>query len=471
MSVLHKFLCVFLAIALLSACAPATPVTPTATPMPTETPGPTETPLPPSPTPWPTSTAIPTPVADTLFVDPAIDLGPISPYVYGSNYGPWVAIPFNMLDEGFNSRVTVLRWPGGNWGDISGNNIQTTQIDTFMGILNKMGAIPTISVRLLNGSPEAAAALVNYANIVKGYKVHYWSIGNEPNYYHEALKQPYDTVRYNREWRAMALAMKAVDPTIELLGPEVDGYTANEAANKKDSAGRDWMTEFLKANGDLTDIVSVHRYPFPNNQSGIPASIAEMRANSAEWDQTIPYLRGLIHETTGRDIPIAVTEINSYWSDSVRGETTPDSHYNAIWYADVLGRLVKQQVFMVNHFVLANSNGGLGMIANSELRPTYYVFQMYHHFGSQQVYAASGIPNVTVYAAKREDGALTLLVINLSDTEQSVPLQVKGMTPSQAGTWLFDATHKAEDVGSTDLSGGALKLPAQSITLFELPIK
>ncbi|MGC1375185.1 MAG: hypothetical protein WA821_03125 [Anaerolineales bacterium] len=467
MSVLRKFLCIFLVTALLAACAPATP---TATPMPTETPGPTATPLPPTLTPWPASTAVPTPVAGALFVDPGADLGPVSRYVYGSNYGPWVAIPYNMLDAGFKSHVTVLRWPGGEWGDR--NDIQQTQLDTFMGILKQMDAIPTISVRLLNGTPEAAAALVHYANIEKGYKIHYWSIGNEPNLFEAFIKQSYDTVRFNREWRAIALAMKAVDPSIELLGPELSQFTGDPAYNPKDHAGLDWMTEFLKANGDLTDIVTIHRYPFPKNMQGDQASIDEMRANSAEWDKTIPYLRSLVHNLTGRDIPIGVTELNSYWASGVvKGDTTPDSFYSAIWYADVLGRLIKQRVFLVNHFVFASRDGGLGLIYGSELRPTYYVFQMYNHFGSQQVYAASGIPNVTIYAAKREDGALTLMVINLSDTEQKAPLQVQGMTLSKAGVWLFDATHNAEDAGSADLSGGALNLPPQSITLFELPGK
>jgi alpha-L-arabinofuranosidase len=404
-----------------------------------------------------------------LFVDPATDLGPISRYIYGSNYGPWTAFPFNMMDAAFNSHVTVLRWPGGAWGD--SNDIQTVQLDTFMGILKQMDAIPTISVRLLNGTPEAAAALVRYANVEKGYKIHYWSIGNEPNLFEAFIKQSYDTGRFNQEWRAIALAMKAVDPSIALLGPELSQFTSDPSYNPKDHAGRDWMTEFLKVNGDLTDIVTIHRYPFPNNGSGIPASIDELRANSAEWDKTIPYLRNLIHEFAGRDIPIGVTEVSSYWSSQTGGKTTPDSFYNAIWYADVLGRLIKQQTFMVNVWVFANRDGGHGLIFGSELRPTYYVFQMYNHFGSQQVYAASGIPNVTIYAAKREDGALTLMVINLSDTEQKVPLQVQGVTLTKAGAWLFDATHNAEDAGSTDLSGGALKLPAQSITLFELPGK
>ncbi len=467
MSVLRKSLCIFLVMAILAACAPATPMATSTLPAPTETPGPTETPVPPTQTPWPTSTAVPTPVAGALFVDPSVDLGPISPYVYGSNYGPWVAVPFNMLKEAYDSRVTVLRWPGGNWGD--GNDIQTLQLDTFMGLFKDKGITPTISVRLLNGTPEAAAALVHYANIQKGYNIHYWSIGNEPNLFEPLIQQSYDTERHNREWRAIAVAMKAVDPSIELLGPELSQFTSDPSYNPKDNAGRDFMTEFLKANGDMTDIVTIHRYPFPTNMQSAVASIDEMRANSAEWDKTIPYLRGLIREHTGREIPVAITEISSYWSAQTEGDTTPDSYYNAIWYADVLGRFIKHNVFMANVWVFANRDGGHGLIFGSELRPTYYVFQMYSHFGSQQVYAASGIPNVTVYAAKRKDGVLTLMVINLSDTEQAVPLQVQGLTLSQAGTWLFDATHNAEDVGAIDLSGGMLKLPPQSITLFELP--
>jgi len=461
MTTLRKFFSLILLLALAAGCAPSTPA-PTATALP-----PSATPLPPSPTPYPAATITPTPVAGSLFVDPGKDLGAISPLVYGSNYGPWVAVPFDMLDAAFNSHVTVLRWPGGNWGDQ--NDIQPQQLDNFMPLLGKIGAIPTISVRLLNGSPDAAAALVKYANIQKGYKIRYWSIGNEPYYYAATLKQPYDTDRLNREWRAMALAMKAVDPTIQLIGPEMDGYTANEAANKKDSAGRDFMTEFLKANGDLTDIVSIHRYPYPTDTKGTPASIDQMRANSAEWDQTIPYLRDLIHRTTGRDIPIAVTEINSYWSPATSGLTTPDSFYNAIWYADVLGRLIKQNVFMVNMWLFADRNSAYGLVTGGKVHPTYYVFQMYYHFGSEQVYAASGVPNVSIYAAKRADGTLTLMVINMADTPQQVPLQVQGLTPGQAAhTWLFDASHNAEDIGATDLSSGKLSLPGQSISMFEL---
>ena len=46
-----------------------------------------------------TSTAIPSPVPDMLYVNPSVSLGPISPLIYGSNYGPWLTVSFDMLPE------------------------------------------------------------------------------------------------------------------------------------------------------------------------------------------------------------------------------------------------------------------------------------------------------------------------------------------------------------------------------------
>ncbi len=128
----------------------------------------------------PSPTVVPTARPNVLYVDPTQDLGPVSPYVYGSNYGPWTAVPSDMIQAAFDSHITVLRWPGGRWGDE--NDIQRYQLDTFMAFCRKMGAIPTISVRFQDSTPAAAAALVHYANIQQGYHITYWSIGNEPDY-------------------------------------------------------------------------------------------------------------------------------------------------------------------------------------------------------------------------------------------------------------------------------------------------
>ena len=90
------------------ACAPSAPtlgpVTPTAAAIPTQTS-------------LATPTAIPTAIPRTLFVDPSISLGPISPLLYGSNYGSGLVVSAGMLQAAYDSGVTILRFPVGSWGE------------------------------------------------------------------------------------------------------------------------------------------------------------------------------------------------------------------------------------------------------------------------------------------------------------------------------------------------------------------
>lgn len=455
--------CMLVALVLQSAaCGPGSPE-----PTPTVTSPPTDTPIP-SATPLPTWTPVPTPVPGGLYVDANARLGPISPYVYGANHGPWAGVPYEFLPEAETSGITFLRYPGGEWGDH--NDLQTYQIDNLMTLAELMEAEPLLCARLLDGTPEAAAELVRYANLEKQYGVRYWSIGNEPNLF---PVDDYDTERYNEEWRAIAEAMLEVDPDILLVGPDISQYSGSPETDPKDDAGRDWMREFLKANGDLVDVVVVHRYPFPKSRMSPPATIDELRANAREWDEIVFNLRDVIRETTGRDLPVGIGEVNSHWSHMIRGEATPDSFYNAIWWGDVLGRLIRQGVHFVAYFTLQTppNVGGFGLMGSYELRSTYYVYQIYKRFGSELVYTSSDDPALSIYGALRDDGALTLVVINLGSEERTETLMLDGVEPAEpAELWLFDAQHQAEYVGEQPLvDGEPITLPAQSISLYVLP--
>ena len=449
---------------ILAACIPTAPtldpVTPTASVVPTQTF-------------LPTPTLIPTHVPDLLFVDPSVSLGPISPLIYGSNYGPWLSVSFPMLQAAYDSGLTILRFPGGSWGDQ--NNVTTLQVDQIMTFAGQMGAEVMISVRMVDGTPEQAAEMVRYTNIEKKYGVNYWSIGNEPTLYEGVYKnrnESYNVQRFNQEWRAIAEAMKAVDPTIKLVGPEINqfsyDFTPGVTTNYSEMH-ETWLIEFLKVNSDLVDVVSVHRYPFPASRvSGAP-SMDEIRLNAQEWDKIIIHAREIIHEHTGRDLPIAVTEFNSAYDKSFGGETTPDSHFNAIWMADVLGSMIKNGVFMANQWALTAKAGygGLGLIGQDDVFPSYYAYQMYKKFGSELIYSSSDEPDLSIYAAQREDGALTVMIINLSLEEKTKAVRIAGQEQVQAETWLFDPSHKVENIGTADLSD-PISVPPQSITLYIL---
>jgi hypothetical protein len=423
-----------------------------------------------TPAPITTPTIIPTPYPNSLYVDPNISLGEISPLVYGSNYGPWIALSVDGLEPAYNSGVTILRFPAGSWGDH--NDVTTLQIDQFMSLIEKMGATAMINVRLLGSTPEQAAEMVRYVNKKMKYKVIYWGIGNEPTLYDGELKnkgESYGSERFNKEWRAFAEAMKKVDSDIKLVGPEINQFSFDYSGGSTNFGERDelWMQDFLKANGDLVDIVSFHRYPFPHSSVSGPASIEELRINAQEWDKIIIHLRDMIHKETGRDIPIAVTEFNSDYSKSVGGESTPDSHYNAIWLGDVLGSLIKNGVFMANHWMLTSKGGygGWGLVGRTDLYPSYYTYQMYKMFGNELVYSSSDAADLSIYAAQRDDGALTVMVINLSLEDQAKTFRIADQASVKGEAWLFDPTHNAENMGGVELSG-EVKFPAQSITLF-----
>jgi len=376
------------------------------------------------------------------------------------------AVALDVMPLAEKGGFTVLRFPGGAWTDAI--DMKPFQIDQFIAFTKEVGATPTISVRMLGGKPETAAELVRYTNIQKKYSVTYWSIGNESNLYTQLQQVDYDytTENLNKDWRAIALAMKAADPTIKIMGPELSQWNDSYETTPKDSARRDWMTEFLKANGDLVDVVTVHRYPLYSPSNG-PVTVQQLRENTRKWVAEVQYLRDLIQVIVGRDLPIAITEVNSDPSAAALQEVSPDSFYNAIWYADVLGQLMNADVFMVNQWVLSQRSTGLGLFKGTEIQPTYYVFPLYKNFGSEQVYAASGVTDVDIFAAKRADSTLTLMVINLSDVEQHIPLQVKGIQLKEAHVWLLDATHNAENLGMQAFaSDGILTLPAQSATLY-----
>lgn len=412
------------------------------------------------------SPTAPTPIPDTLFVDSRTDLGPISPYLFGTNYGPMHAVSLDVMPLAEAGGLNVLRFPGGAWTDTV--DMKPFQIDQFITFAEKLNAMPTISVRMLNGDPQTAAELVTYTNIKKKYGIEYWSIGNEPNIYTMLGQADYDyTIDHlNKDWRAIALAMKEADPTIKLMGPELSQWNSSYETTPKDSSGRDWMIEFLKANGDLLDVVTVHRYPMHSASNG-PVTPQQLRENTHAWTAEIEYLRKVMRDTLGKELPIAITELYSDPGGVILQEASPDSFYNAIWYADVLGQLINNDVFMINQWVLSQRTTGHGLFQNDNVRPTYYIFTLYKKFGNNQIYAASGVEDVDIFAATRDDGTLTLMIVNLLDTEQNIPLQIKGKRLVDADVWLFDIDHNAENLGTLAFPDtGIITLPPQSVTLY-----
>ncbi|MFO7584276.1 MAG: hypothetical protein R6W69_06060 [Anaerolineales bacterium] len=417
--------------------------------------------------PLPTFTPAPSPMPGGLYVDAGQSLGQVSPVFAGTNWGPWLGIAPAMLDEIPKLGLNVVRFPGGEWGDT--NTVTKSQVDMLVAFCQQWGAEPMIHVRLPNSTPGEAAELVRYANIEKGYNIRYWVIGNEPNLYAgraEMKKPEYTPEQFATDWRFFADAMKAADPSILLVGPEISQFVPNPTP-EYGQVFKDWLVTFLKANGDMVDIVSVHRYPFPASFVSGPPSKDDLRANSAEWDILIPSLHEIVREHTGRDLPVAVTEFNSSWSANAGGEATMDSHFNGVWFADVMGRMINNDTFMLTQFAIS---GNFGLMSRAELNSTGLAYVMFSRFGNERIYASSDQQYVSVYAAKRPDGALTVMVINLNSEPKTVNLRIDNFNGGQAEVWRLDLNNRAEQVQSVQLAAiNTLNLSRESVTLYILP--
>src|SRR5262249_23264710 len=143
-------------------------------------------------------------------------------------------------------------------------------VDEFMALCRKLQAEPYICVNVGTGSPEEAASLVEYCNgsvdsrwgrrrVNNGhanpYRVRTWNIGNE-----EYLPNVGSTrgELYAKKFDAYARAMRAVDPSIELVA--VGAFDVPKGAVSAKNPGYpvlrylfDWNKEVLPVVGGSTN--------------------------------------------------------------------------------------------------------------------------------------------------------------------------------------------------------------------------
>ena len=170
-----------------------------------------------------------------------------------------------------------------------------------------------------------------------------------------------------------------------------------------------------------------------------------------------------------------MTEANSDWTGRVDDAAGTNSHLNALWWADVLGRLVRGRAEIVTQFCLgAIQSQGIGMFGPVSYDPSplpiFEVYRLYHLFGTTLVHASSDDDHLPIVAAKRDDGALTIVVINHAAQARQAPIALGGMQPGVAQVWSFAEDHKLEQRPDADLRA-AVTFEPRSATLLVLPGK
>jgi len=294
--------------------------------------------------------------------------------------------------------------------------------------------------------------------------------------------------------------MKAKDPTIKIGAVVVTGedsyanYTNHPVVNPRTGQTHNGWTPVLLASlknlGVTPDFVIYHRYA----QAPGAESDAGLLQSSSSWATDAADLRQQLNDYLGAaatNVELVCTENNSVYASPGKQTT---SLVNGLFLADSLGQALQTEFNAViwwdtrNGQETGNNNDsslygwrqygdyGITDSANpagpADRYPTYYVARLLQYFargGDQIVRATSDYALLSVYAAARTNGALTLLVVNKSATNTlNASLSINGYVPNtNAAIYSYgipqdNAAHTgigSADVSRTNFVGAATNFP------------
>ena len=230
----------------------------------------------------------------------------------------------DVLEEVRKLNVPIIRYPGGNfvsgyhWLDGVGpkqdrpkvlekawNSIESNQfgINEFLGWCKLVGTTPLLGLNLGTGTPESAAALVEYCNVDKGtkwsdlrrkhgvadpYQVKNWCLGNE-------MDGPWQighmtAAEYGEKAADAARQMRYVDPSLSLI--------ACGSSNNSMPTYLQWDHDVLTQCYEYVDAISLHRYYDNSSETGGDSS--KFLALNLSMDRQISEVAAVCDYVRGR---------------------------------------------------------------------------------------------------------------------------------------------------------------------------
>ncbi|MFN5927005.1 MAG: hypothetical protein ACK45X_02675, partial [Roseiflexaceae bacterium] len=163
------------------------------------------------------------------------------------------------------------------------------------------------------------------------------------------------------------------------------------------------------------------------------------------------------------------------WSGRVDDVAGTNSWANALWWAEVLARLIAADCQIVNQFCMgAIQSQGIGLFGpvsyNSGPLPTFEVYRLMQKLGGIRLHASIDDARAHVLAAQRDDGILTLLFVNQQSQARTLPITLANAQPrGLARVWRFSDANPVAQSDDIDITL-PVQWPAYSATLLEIPI-
>jgi alpha-N-arabinofuranosidase len=422
---------------------------------------------------------------------------------------------------------TVYRWPGGNfasgydwrdgigdrdrrpprknpaWTGVEHNDFGT---DEFIAFCRAIGTEPMIAANTGFGDAYSAAQWVEYCNRgaetvggswrvknghLQPYGVKFWCVGNEMfgPWQLGFMQMQHYTLKHN----LFAEAMWAVDPSLALTAVG-DLTTINKDYDPEQAkSGKTCSHIMLEQCADHMSILSEHFYVgrVPWSKGGNPDVITHVglvrEAIRAKADGHRKLQAGLPN-LKGRLMPITMDEWNYWHREYAYGELgCVYDLQDGLGIAAGLHEYYRQSdlIHMAHYAQTVNVIGAIKTTKTAaEMETTGLILQLYRDkFGVTPLAVSPGPGAVDVAAALTQDGRkLTLSIVNPTAEELAVNLSVPGLAPAGGATRWFVTSARAEDhntpgkprvvdIQHNEVTIGALKVPALSATLFEIPLK
>lgn len=334
--------------------------------------------------------------------------------------------------------------------------------------------------------------------------VRFYNLDNEPMLWNSTHRDVHpDPLSYDElrdRTTEYAAAIKAVDPGAQTLGPVLWGwvayfYSALDVAsdpawwnNPVDRNAHDgtplvaWylaeMQRYEQEHGvRILDYLDLHYYPQGSGVAlgqagGAETQALRLRSTRSLWDpdyvdeswigeavMLIPRMHAWI-DAYYPGTRLAITEYNFGALDHING---------ALAQADVLGIFGREGVDLAALWGVPSAGD-----------PGAYAFRMYRNydgqggaFGETSVQATSADPaQLAIYAARRADGALTVIVINKTRSPLNSPLTIQNFEARGAEVYRYSAAQRDQIVHEADQSAPSgspdIAFPPNSITLLVL---
>jgi len=400
----------------------------------------------------------------------------------------------------------VYRWPGGNfvsgynWKDGIGDRNKRPPrknpawqgiehndfgLDEFIAFCRELDTEPYIAVNSGLGDAASAAQELEYANggpetpmgrlraengRPEPYGVKWWGIGNEMYGTWQLGHMPLE--EYVRKHNVFAEAMRAVDPTIKLIGVGATG---------------EWSETMLTHCAEHMELLSEHFYC--GEQKDLIRHVSQLANNVKRKVRMHRRYHRSLPSLAGKNIPIAMDEWNYWYGPDIYGEIGVRYHLkDALGVAAGLHEYARSAdvIFMANYAQTVNV---IGCIKTSKtdaaFATTGLVLKLYRqHFGTVPVDVSGALEPLDVMAAWTEDRkALTIGVVNPAAEAVALELDVKGARlTGDSRLWVIAGNDpmahnepgKEPNVQIEESAGSQVsdrvRVPALSVSLYSLNV-